>query len=237
MSKDDKALSGRSTRTEIDGFLRKLAATPRVTVPGRRGRLIFAMDATASREPAWDQACHIQAQMFTQTTALGGLEIQLCYFRGFLEFHCHPWTHTPDQLLRHMTAVSCLAGNTQIERILLHARDEARRGRVDGLVYVGDCVEEDPERLWRLAGELGLRGLPVFLFHEGGDPIAGRVFQEVARLSRGAYCPFDASSPQQLRDLLSAVAVYAAGGRQALADFSRHAGEVVHRLAHQIGKD
>jgi hypothetical protein len=237
MNKDDKALSGRSTRTEIDGFLRKLAVTPRVTVPGRRGRLIFAMDATASREPAWDQACHIQAQMFTHTAALGGLEIQLCYFRGFQEFQCYPWTHTPEQLLRRMTAVTCLAGNTQIERVLRHALEEIPRGRLDGLVYVGDCVEEDPERLWRLAGELGLRAVPVFLFHEGGDPVAGRVFHEIARLSHGAYCPFDASSPQQLRDLLGAVAVYAAGGRQALADYSRHAGEAVRRLVHQLGKD
>lgn len=237
MSKDDKALSGRSTRTEIDGFLRKLAATPRATAPGRRGRLIFAMDATASREPAWDQACHIQAQMFSETAALGGLDIQLCYFRGFQEFHCLPWTHTPDALLRHMTAVTCLAGHTQIERVLRHAQEELRRGRVDGLIYVGDSVEEAPERLWRLAGELGLRCLPVFLFHEGGDPVAGGVFQEIARLSRGACCPFDASSPQQLRDLLSAVAVYAAGGRQALADYSRGAGETVRRLAHQLGKD
>jgi hypothetical protein len=116
-------------------------------------------------------------------------------------------------------------------------RDEVSGGRVDALVYVGDYVEEDPEPLWRRAGELGLRGLPVFVFHEGGDPAAGRVFREIARLSRGAYCPFDTSSPQQLRDLLNAVAVYAAGGRQALADFSRGAGEVVHRLAHQISKD
>ncbi len=237
MSKDDKALSGESRRAEIDGFLRTLAATPRVTVPARRGRLIFAMDATASRQPTWDQACHIQAQMFTQTAALGGLEIRLCYFRGLLEFHCCPWTNTPERLLANMSEVSCQAGHTQIEQVLRHAQDEVSGGRVDALVYVGDHVEEDPEPLWRRAGELGLRGLPVFVFHEGGDPASGRVFREIARLSRGAYCPFDTTSPQQLRDLLNAVAVYAAGGRQALADFSRGAGEVVHRLAHQISKD
>lgn len=236
MTKDDKALSGGSTRTEIDGFLRKLAVAPRVTLPGRRGRLIFAMDATASREPAWDQACHIQAQMFTQTTALGGLDIQLCYFRGFQDFHFYPWSATSEQLLKNMTAVSCEAGHTQIEKILQHAQEEIRTGRVDALIYVGDCVEEDPERLWRHAGELGLLGLPVFLFHEGGDPVAGRVFKEIARLSCGAYCPFDTSSPQQLRDLLSAVAVYAAGGRQALADLSRGAGDAVRQLIHQIDK-
>lgn len=236
MSRDNKPLSGRSGRAEIDGFLRKLAATPRAVCPGKRGRLIFAMDATASREPAWDQACHIQARMFAETSSLGGLEIQLCYFHGFEEFHCQPWTGDPERLLADMTSVYCRAGHTQIEKILRHAGHEARAGRVDALVYIGDCVEEDPEPLWRHAGELGLRKLPVFLFHEGGDTAAGRVFREIARLSGGAYCPFDASSPQQLRDLLSAVAVYAAGGHRALTDFSRGAGEAVHRLARQIGK-
>ncbi|MBK9130829.1 MAG: VWA domain-containing protein [Gammaproteobacteria bacterium] len=237
MSQDDKPPSRQSRRSEVDGFLRELAVTPRAATPGRRGRLLFAMDATASREPTWDQACHIQARMFSDTAALGGLDIQLCYFRGFEEFRCHPWTGDPEQLLGSMTSVYCQAGHTQIEKVLRHAEDENRGGRIDALVYVGDCVEEDPEPLWRRAGELGLRGLPVFLFHEGGDPAAGRVFREIARLSHGAYCPFDASSPRQLRDLLSAVAVYAAGGQRALADYSRGAGAIVHHLARQIGKD
>src|SRR3546814_9870581 len=39
---------------------------------GRRGRLIFAMDATASREPTWDRACRLQGEMFKETAALGG---------------------------------------------------------------------------------------------------------------------------------------------------------------------
>lgn len=230
---DNKELSSRSTRTEIDGFLDKLAVMP----AARRSRLIFAMDATASREPAWDQASHIQAQMFTQTSALGGLEIQLCYFRGFREFHAYPWSTTPEQLLKNMTSVFCQAGNTQIERVLQHALKETRINKVNALIHIGDCVEENPERLWRHAGELGLLDLPVFLFHEGNDPVAGRVFREIARLSHGAYCPFDASSPQQLRDLLGAAAVYAAGGRPALANFSRGAGEIVRQLIQQIGKD
>ena len=48
-----------------------------------RARLIFAMDATASREPTWDRACQVQGQMFLETAALGGLEVQLVYYRGF----------------------------------------------------------------------------------------------------------------------------------------------------------
>ena len=59
--------------------------------------------------------------------------------------------------------------------------------------------------------------------------------EQIARLSGGAYCPFDASSAQQLKDLLSAVAVFAAGGRPALADYSRGKGEVVRQLSYQVG--
>ena len=40
----------------------------------------------ASREPTADNACHIQAEMFAETATLGGLGIQLCYYRGIGEF-------------------------------------------------------------------------------------------------------------------------------------------------------
>ena len=82
----------------------------------------------------------------------------------------------------------------------------------------------------------GLRSLPVFVFHEGHEPVAERAFREIARLSGGAYCRFDASSAQQLRDLLSAVAVFAAGGRRALEDFGRRKRGVALQLTHEISK-
>jgi len=80
-------------------------------------------------------------------------------------------------------------------------------------------------------------GVPAFLFHEGTEPAAQRAFKEIARLTRGAYCTFNATSAGQLRDLLSAVAVYAAGGQTALQDFSKDRSEVVRKLARQLGKD
>ena len=63
----------------------------------------------------------------------------------------------------------------------------AQKSKVNALVYVGDCMEEDVDRLAGLAGELGLIGVPVFLFQEGREPKAERAFREIARLSRGAY--------------------------------------------------
>lgn len=231
-----KGLPQKSTRAEIDAFLRKLAVTPHSKPAKERGRLIFAMDATASREPTWDRACHIQSQMFRETTALGGLEIQLCYYRGFQEFSVSPWLTNATELLRQMAAVVCLGGFTQIEKVLRHAWEETRKQKVNSLVFVGDCMEEDLDRLCQLAGELGILGVPVFLFQEGYDRVAEHAFRQIASLTQGAYCRFDANSPQELHDLLSAVAVYAAGGRRALEDFSKHRGGITRQLTHQIQK-
>ncbi|ADE15148.1 conserved hypothetical protein [Nitrosococcus halophilus Nc 4] len=235
--KAGKSLRQGSRNTEVDAFLKKVAAMPRIKPGGRYGRLIFAMDATASREPTWDRACHLQAQMFQETAALGGLEIQLCYYRGFKEFFASPWVRHSDALLKQMTAVSCLGGYTQIERVLQHARDEARKQKVNALVFVGDCMEENVDRLCHIAGELGVLGIPVFVFQEGHDPVAEQAFRQIAQLTQGAYCRFNAASAAQLRDLLSAVAVYATGGRHALENFSQRQGGVTLQLIHQVKKD
>ena len=234
MSERKKSLTGKSAKADIDAFIEKLHATPAVRKAGTRGRLIFAMDATASRQPTWDHASQIQGEMFSETAALGGLEIQLCYFRGFNEFHAFPWHTTSADLLQAMSSVYCAAGHTQIEKVLRHAIRENRVKAVDALVYVGDCMEEDIDRLADPAGQLGLLGIPVFLFQEGIDPVARQAFKEIARLSKGAYCTFDSHSPQQLRDLLGAVAVYASGGRRALEAYSRNKGQTLRLLTRQL---
>lgn len=222
---------------DVSAFLSQVAATPRRGSAGARGRLIFAMDATASREPTWDQAAQIQSAMFAQTHALGGLEVQLCFYRGFREFACSDWLRDSDALLKRMTRVFCAAGLTQIRRVLEHAIAEAERGRINALVFVGDCMEEDRDRLADLAGRLGMLGVRAFVFQEGRDPTAEPSFRDIARLTGGAWCPFDANSPNLLRDLLGAVAVYAAGGRKALTHYSQQHGGAVLRLSRQITGD
>lgn len=218
----------------VEAFLREVAATPPpVRSTGTRGRLIFAMDATASREPTWDTACRIQSQMFAETAELGGLNIQLCYYRGFNELSATRWLVDAQSLASRMSGVRCMAGLTQISRLLSHARTEAQRTRVNALVFVGDCMEENIDKVCHQAAALGLLGVPVFVFQEGFDGIAERAFREMARLTRGAYCRFDANSARQLRDLLSAVAVYATGGPRALEDFNRRKGHTVLQLANQ----
>jgi len=228
--------TGAATQGEVDAFLQKLAAAPAPRPAGKRGRLIFAMDATASREPTWDRACHLQGEMFEATAALGGLDVQLVFYRGFRECKASPFVSDSRELLKRMTAVRCLGGQTQVGRVLTHAISQTRKEKVNALVFVGDCFEEDIDAVCHKAGELGLLGVPAFVFHEGGDPVAQRAFQQIARLTGGAYCPFNASSARQLKDLLGAVAVYAAGGYRALADYGKARGGEALRLTHQVGK-
>ncbi len=219
---------------DIDAFLRRVAAIPAPVAHGQTGRLVFAMDATASREPTWDRACQIQGEMFDATASLGGLAVQLVYYRGFGECRASGWARDSRSLVRYMTGVFCLGGHTQIRKVLRHTIKETRRKRVHALVFVGDSMEENVDDLCALAGELGLLGVPAFMFHEGPDPAASLAFRQIARLTNGAYLRFDASSARQLKELLGAVAVYAAGGRKALQHYGEQRGEAVLQIAHQI---
>jgi len=229
-----KVTKPQSSRTEVDAFIERVRSMTPATAG--RGRLIFAMDATMSRQPSWDMALALQADMFHTVKQVGGLDVQLVYFRGYDECQASKWIGDPDALARLMRRVSCEGGYTQISKVLAHARRENERGKVNALVYVGDCMEEDVDHLSRLAGELGLVGVPVFVFQEGHETRAERGFKAIARLSRGAYCRFDAGSAQQLRDLLAAVAIYATGGHKALKDFTAETKSgAAQRLLEQLG--
>jgi hypothetical protein len=233
MGDDKNRLPAEARSAEVEEFLDRLKKAPPAH-PGGRGRLIFALDATASREPTWDRACHIQGEMFESTAALGGLEIQLVFYRGFSECKASRWMTTAVELHRVMRSVFCVGGETQIERVLSHAIRETRTRRVNALVFVGDAMEEKVDRLCRLAGELGLLGVPIFLFHEGRDHMAAAAFKQMATLSRGAYLSFDLASAHRLKELLAAVAVYAAGGYRALAAYGEGKGGEILRLTAQL---
>lgn len=210
-----------SASDEINQFLSKVKATPLAPQGSKRGRLIFAMDATASRQATWDTAATLQSDMFLNTRGIGALDIQLLFYRGYGECRSSKWVSQPKALLKLMQSVSCAAGSTQISRVIKHALSETSESSVQALVFIGDCVEEDAQELAILAGKLRLSALPMFVFQEGSDPHASKVFKHIAKLSGGAHCRFDNNSARQLGDLLNAVAVYAAGGRAALLTLSQ----------------
>jgi hypothetical protein len=220
---------------EIDQFLEQLKSpAPRPSIA--TARLIFALDATASREGTWDQACKLQGEMFEATTGLAGpgLEIQLVYYRGFNECKASRWVATASELHQLMRSMSCVGGHTQLVKILDHTVRETQTHKVGALIFVGDCMEEKVDDLCRLAGELGQLGVPVFMFHEGHEPTAASAFKQIASLSGGAYVPFDLTSAERLKILLGAVAVYATGGYEALESYAAKQGGEVLRLTSQL---
>src|ERR1700757_3330442 len=126
-----------TARADIDAFLARARPLAPPTQPGRRGRLIFALDATMSRQPTWDTACRLQAEMFSEAAAAGGVDIQLVYYRGLAEGKTSPWIEAPQRLGALMSRIDCRGGHTQIARVLSHARRETERTKVGALVFVG----------------------------------------------------------------------------------------------------
>lgn len=219
---------------DVDDFLAKVRAMPPVNPSGQNGRLVLAMDATLSRQRSWDAALAIQGDMFMEAGRVGGLDVQLVYFRGFDECRASKWSSDTQSLARLMSGIRCQGGNTQILRVLKHLKTEAGAGKVNACVYIGDAMEENIDQLAQAAGEVGLLGVPVFMFQEGRDRAAERAFRDIARLTRGAYFRFGQDSAKILGDLLAAVAVYAAGGRQALVNHSEQRGGAATLLLEQM---
>ena len=204
----------RSTSTEVQKFLQQSRNIS--TFVTKNPRLLFAVDATASRQPTWDHASRVQQEMFLAAGKAASLTVQLCYYRGFQQFFASPWLTDSEQLARLMGQVRCEGGHTQIARLLRHAQREHGKVPVRALVFIGDAIEESPDSLCNLAGQCGIRRLPLFMFQEGHDRAVEQTFRSMAKLSGGAYAHFDSSSASTLAALLGAVARYAAGGHAAL---------------------
>jgi hypothetical protein len=224
-----------TSRSEIDEFLNRVKSLGSAVSTGARGRLIFALDATMSRQPTWDTACRLQADMFREAAAAGGLDIQLVYYRGLAECRSSPWIAESNRLGTLMSRIDCRGGHTQIAKVLAHTRRENDNAKVGALVFVGDAMEESLDDLCAGAGELGLRNVPAFMFQEGYDPICEQAFRELARLTRGAYCRFAPGAAHELAELLRAAAAYAAGGMKALAALKQQNNAGAVRLLEQLG--
>jgi hypothetical protein len=181
---------------------------------GGKGRLIFGLDLTGSREHSLKQARIATAAMFDSIKALGAVAVKLVYYRGS-ECRASGWQDDPAVLAQAMRRLSCKTGYTQIARVLRLALDEHEP--VCGAVFVGDHCEDDPGELRNLAQALGGKSMPLFVFHECADHDdrsieAGPVFKRMAELSGGVYVEFKADSGAALREMLSSVGALAAAG-------------------------
>jgi hypothetical protein len=218
---EDKSITNRGesalATSQLDVFLAEVKGLASGGGAGGRGRIIFALDATASREETWDTACKLQAEMFREVATAGGLEVQLVYYRGDSQCAASRWTADTNRLTKIMTGIMCRAGHTQLRKVLAHAQKETKLLKVGALIFIGDALEEDADEVIPEARELGRLGVPAFMFQEGDDRRVERVFREIAGATKGAYCRFDPGAARQLAELLKAVAVFAVGGVAALA--------------------
>lgn len=147
--------SGKKAREERQ----RVVSTPVIQMPNKspalpRGRLIFALDATASRGPTWDLARDLQAKMFREAAPVGKLGVQLAYYRDADECRVSKWLTSGEQLAQLMYQIDCRAGATQIGRILRHALNENAKQPVQALTFIGDAMEEELDPLASLAGGL-----------------------------------------------------------------------------------
>ena len=232
MAKDLTDLSGK-----VDQFLAQVDSLKPVVQDGTtRPRLAFVIDATASRQHTWDCASQLQGEMLQAVEHLGGLEIQVLWFRGFSELKKTPWLGDGTRLANMMSGVTCRAGKTQIERSLRQLLRESSEHPVRACVYIGDACEEPSATLFKLAGQLGLKGTAIFMFQEGQDQRAAEVFERISQLSGGVYCRFDQQSADMLRELLGAVAAYAAGGKTAVQQLPAPKHRIATQLLEQLAK-
>ena len=215
----------KTTDRMIEDFL----ASVEFDTPPPRKRLIFAIDATASRQPSWDLASNVQAQMFIEAGKYGGLDIQLVYWRGFGEMKTTKFFGSATPLVQAMTGVACRAGHTQLAKVLRHVVTEHEKVSVSAVVLVGDCCEEALALIEPEATALGRTGICVYGFLEGDDRAGRAAFELITSKTNGVLIPFDSNAPSQVRELLGAVALLIVGGIEALAD---QRPEVVALLTH-----
>lgn len=217
-------------KSERSGFLDKVrsskaaSATPKqetlakILANESRPRLLFTMDATASREASWNVAKEITGAMFEAVP--GALDVALAYHGGGRLQEITPFSPESKAFLDKVHMVRCTAGKTALNQILAQATQITR---LKALIYVGDCFEDSPTDAVELAGQLKLRGVRCFLFHDASSKTLGydvetarTVFASIAKITGGALLPFDESSPQMVKALLEAISVYAAQGIKAL---------------------
>jgi hypothetical protein len=183
-------------------------------VDPKRARLIFALDATASRQPSWDTAAQLQGEMFQAPAAAGNLSCQLVYYRGYNgETHASQWFESAKALGDAMNKITCMAGHTQIEKVLQHAAREHAKAPIAALILISDACEENENDVYAAARALPV---PCFVFEEGRSDLVAGIYSRIAEITKGAVAQFDSSSAAKLADLLKAVAAFATGGIKAL---------------------
>jgi hypothetical protein len=163
-----------------------------------RGRVIYAVDATASREAGWRIACDLQAKMFRSAGSM--LSLQLVFYGGDT-CRASRWATSGDELARWMNTVQCEGGLTQIEKVLQHVLREHAKAPVQAVTFIGDAQEENLDVLVGLADKLGAAGIPLHMCQEGDVGSVRKAFRLLALRTGGTYSAFNPAAPQTIERL------------------------------------
>jgi hypothetical protein len=163
------------------------------------------------------------------------LDVALAVHGGSRVHTFTAFTSDANTLRDRAAGVSCAAGATRLLPILSAS---LKRPAVRVVIYIGDVFEESILQGRQLADAMGARGTKLIVLHDTADPSARRdaeVFWDLARRTGGCVLPFDPSASGRLRDILSAVAVYAVGGEKLLRERRHDLPGAVALLEH-LGK-
>ena len=227
----------RTTATALTSHLRAAlthAQPPEDASVPPQPRLVFAVDATASREPAWAAARQVTDALVKALP--GELDVALAVHGGSRVHIFTAFTNDPNTLRDRAAGVTCQAGATRLLPIL-SATLNRRAIRV--VIYIGDVFEEHLPQGCQIADAMGAQNTKLVVLHDTSDPAARRdteVFWDLAKRTGGCVLPFDASAPGRLRDILSAVAVYAVGGEKLLRQRQKSLPGAVALLEHLGGR-
>ena len=198
----------------------------------QRPRLVLAVDATASREPAWEAAKRVTDTLFT--TLPGELDVALAVHGGSHVHTFTPFTTDAATLRDRAASVYCRSGQTRLLDILARVQEQ---GGVKVVVYIGDVYEESLAEGLALADALRLRGTKLVVLHDtttGGREHA-EIFAQLAERTGGCVLPFH-TAIDQVHDMLEAVAVLAVGGVKLLEAKRRALPGACLLLEHLSGK-
>ena len=195
-------------------------------------RLIFAMDATYSRSRAWESASQITADMLCETP--DNLEVQLVYFQGNT-FTSEKFTDNVGKLADAISGVKCEAGYTKLTELASHAVEEAGKGKLRSIIFIGDSFEESLDGMMADLGRLRALGVRIFIFAEGDDREARSNFEQMAKATDGMVFDFDSSAVGKVRDILRGISLLSSGGVQALQAAAKRLPGAALLLAHVSG--
>ena len=96
--------------------------------------------------------------MFREAAAIGGLDVQLVYYRGLSRMPRLAWVSQAERLAALMERIDCRGGHTQIGKVIAHAKRETQANKVQALVFVGDAMEEKLDELCHLRASSACSG-------------------------------------------------------------------------------